>query len=123
MSLANRSGPRTPRRMEQAELFFRHAGVVVFERDARVHDALVQVVQLVEPGDDVVFNGLGEGDVVRGKNQFHDKKNAPLMPRKSSFSFAENPHSEIHAKFRLSFGWIELCLPCRWVLAYNFRNA
>ena len=57
-----------------AELFFRHAGVVVLKGDAGIHDALIHMVQLVELGDNVVFDGFGEGHVVRGQNQFHKKR-------------------------------------------------
>jgi len=60
-----------------AELFFRHAGMVVFERDARVHDALIHVIQFLEPGDDVIFNRFGERDIVGGENQFHKKRMRP----------------------------------------------
>ena len=54
------------------ELLFRRFAVVVFEGDARVNGPAVQVIKLYEARDEMVFNGFGEGQVVRRKDQFHD---------------------------------------------------
>ena len=53
------------------ELFFRYTGMIMLQRDPRIHNPLIHVVQLVELGNDVVFNGFCQRDIVRGKNQFH----------------------------------------------------
>ena len=44
---------------------------VVFERHARVNCPRVEMVELVQLGGDVIFDGFGESDVVRGQDQFH----------------------------------------------------
>ena len=61
-----------------AELFLRNAGVVVFERHARVHGAAVKMVKFLQTAKDVVFNCLGQRHIVRRKNQFHASKMQPM---------------------------------------------
>lgn len=43
----------------------------MFESNPRVNRAFVEMVELFDLGDDVVFDGLGEGHAVRDENQFH----------------------------------------------------
>ena len=51
---------------------FGNALVVVFQDDPRVNRPLIQVLKLFQFGDDVIFNGFGQGDAVRNQNEFHD---------------------------------------------------
>lgn len=46
-------------------------GGVVFQNDTSVDRETVQSSQLIEAGNNVILNGLGEGNVVRRDNQFH----------------------------------------------------
>ena len=48
------------------KLFCRHAGAVVFERDARVNGPAVEMLELVQARKDVVFDGFRERYVVSG---------------------------------------------------------
>jgi RNA polymerase sigma-54 factor len=91
------------------ELPFRHAGMVVFECDARVHDAMVKMFEFVESRENMLFDGVGERDVVRGQNQFHKKK-MPLPRAKIQFYFGKICWSGIHAKIGLLSSNFELCL-------------
>jgi hypothetical protein len=59
------------------ELLSQDARVVVLEGDTRVNGTLVEVVELLQPGQDVIFNGLGQRYVVRRKNQLHEQKMQP----------------------------------------------
>jgi len=54
------------------EFFFRGAVVVVFECDASVDDALIKMFNAIEFIHHVVFDCLGQRDVVSVKDQFHD---------------------------------------------------
>ena len=69
--LGKQVGPRMSRRMEQTELSFRDASMVVLKGDARVNNPLVVVVEFFQLVENMVFDGLGQCDVVRRKNQFH----------------------------------------------------
>ena len=44
------------------------------ERDPRVDRKAVEMFQFVDPGQDVVFDPLGQSDIVRGQDQFHKVK-------------------------------------------------
>ena len=46
------------------KLLFGHAAVVVFEGNAGIHGAAIEMIQLFELLDNAVFEGLGEGNVV-----------------------------------------------------------
>ena len=46
-------------------------GLVVFQRDTCVNREPVIVIQLFDAVDDVVLDGPGEPEIVRGKNQLH----------------------------------------------------
>ena len=54
------------------ELFFRSAGIVVFEGHTGINSPLVEVVELIQPGENMLFDGFGERDIVGGKDQFHN---------------------------------------------------
>ena len=54
------------------ELFFRGAGIVVFEGHTGINSPLVEVVELIQPGENMLFNGFSKRDIVGGKNQFHN---------------------------------------------------
>jgi hypothetical protein len=45
--------------------------MIVFKRDARINSPFVVVIEFFQPGENMVFDGLGQCDVVRRKNQFH----------------------------------------------------
>jgi hypothetical protein len=69
------------------ELFWGHAGVVVFEGDPRVNRTFVKMVEFPQSLYDVILNGFGQRDIVRRKDQFHvsvPKCNQPAT--KSSLS-------------------------------------
>jgi hypothetical protein len=57
--------------------FFRSAFVVVLQRDARINDALVEMFHPVEFIHHVVFDRLGQRDIVSVKDKFHMTKDAP----------------------------------------------
>ena len=63
------------------KLSFGHARVVVFERDARFHDAGFQVLQFVEFGKNVIFNSFRQSHIMRRKNPFHDPNMALLRDK------------------------------------------
>jgi hypothetical protein len=58
------------------ESFFGSAFVVVFQRDARINDALVEMFHPVEFIHHVVFDRLGQRDIVSVKDKFHIRKDA-----------------------------------------------
>jgi len=49
----------------------------MFEGDARVNGALGEVIELLQPVQEVIFNGFGQRQVVRRKNQLHGHKMQP----------------------------------------------
>ena len=51
-----------------AKLLSQSSGVIVFEGDARLDRALVEVIQFLQPAQDMIFNRLGQGQVMRRKN-------------------------------------------------------
>ena len=53
------------------ELCFGSAGVVVFECDASVNDALIKMFNAIQFVHHVIFDCLGQRDMVSVKNQFH----------------------------------------------------
>ena len=53
------------------ELAIGGLGVVVVQADAGVDGEAVNVFKLVDAGEDVFLDGLGEGHVMRRENQFH----------------------------------------------------
>jgi hypothetical protein len=57
-----------------AKLFSGGTGVVVFEGHPRINGALVKMIEFLQLSQNVVLNGLGQGDIVRRQNQFHDSK-------------------------------------------------
>ncbi len=59
------------------ELFSQDARVVVFKGDARVNGALIEVIKLLQPVQDVILNGFGQRYVVCRKNQLHGQKMQP----------------------------------------------
>ena len=63
------------------KLSFGHASVIVFERDARFHDAGFQVLQFVEFGKNVIFNSFRQSHIMRRKNPFHDPNMALLRDK------------------------------------------
>ena len=56
------------------ELFLRRARVVVLQGDPGVHGALVKMVEFLQPAEHMIFDGFGQGDIMRRKNQFHKGK-------------------------------------------------
>ncbi len=62
------------------ELLFRDAFVVVFESDARVNDALIQMFNAFEFVHHMFFDCLGQRDIVSVKNQFHTRHDAIARP-------------------------------------------
>ena len=82
------------------KLFLRRAGMVMFQRDAGVHGAVVEVFQLVQFGKNMIFNSLGESHVMRRKDQFHTlmmlrtRKQNPvkvaIRPQSQIFEISEN---------------------------------
>jgi hypothetical protein len=54
-----------------AELFFGRARVVVFQCNASIYGALVKMIEFLQAAEHMIFDGLGQGDIVRRKNQFH----------------------------------------------------
>jgi hypothetical protein len=58
------------------ESLFRSAFVVVLQGDARVNDALVEMFDPFQFIHHVVFDGLGQRDIVRVKNEFHIRQDA-----------------------------------------------
>ena len=87
--------------------------MVVFQRDARIHGALVEMVQLLQPVENVIFDGFGQGHVVRRKNQFHVSKMQPTREKIQFFLGFERP-SEIRANFLVSGRNRIYIRPCRW---------
>lgn len=55
------------------ERFFRDALVVVFQDDPGVYGALVEMIELFNFGNQMIFDGLGERHTVRNQNQFHER--------------------------------------------------
>ena len=53
------------------ELPFGSFGPVMLERDARIHGKAIELGQLIEEADDVIFDGLGQSHIMRRKDQFH----------------------------------------------------
>ncbi len=51
--------------MRAGELAFWRFEVVVFQRDPRAGHILVQMLQFFDPGQDMILNGFGQGDIVR----------------------------------------------------------
>ncbi len=54
-----------------AKLFLRSARVIVIQRDARVDGEAVQMLQLGDSTDEVIFDGFGQRHVMRRKDQVH----------------------------------------------------
>ena len=71
-----------------AELLFRDARVIVFKSHAGIHHSFVELVEFLELGHDVIFDGFGQRDVVCGENQFHVKRMAPVR-RKIQFFLSQ----------------------------------
>ena len=67
------------------ELFSGGAGMVVFQRYARVNGAPVKMVEFLDLVQDVIFDGPGQGDVVRRENQFHGVKMQPGVKKIQQF--------------------------------------
>jgi len=59
------------------ELLSQDARVVVFKGDARVNGALIEVIKLLQPVQDVILNGFGQRYIVCRKNQLHGQKMQP----------------------------------------------
>ena len=53
------------------ELAFGGLGVVAVQADAGVDGEAVDMLELVNAGEDVFLDGLGQGHIMRRENQFH----------------------------------------------------
>ncbi len=53
------------------ELAFGGFGLIMLQGHARIDGKAVELCQLVKAADDVIFDGLGEGYIMRRKDQFH----------------------------------------------------
>jgi hypothetical protein len=53
------------------ELPFGGLGLIMLEGHARIHGKAVELCQFVKAADDVIFDGLGQGEIMRRKDQFH----------------------------------------------------
>ncbi len=53
------------------KLLFGGAGVVVFEGDAGINSELIEVLEFINPTEDVVFDSFSQGYVMRRKDQVH----------------------------------------------------
>ncbi|MDB6064603.1 MAG: hypothetical protein JWR26_811 [Pedosphaera sp.] len=53
------------------ELAFRGFGGIVFQGDAGIDGKTVEMFELIDPDQDVLFNGIGESHVVQRENHFH----------------------------------------------------
>ena len=53
------------------KLLLRDARVVMFERHAGINRPAIEVLKLVEPGQNMVFDGFGERHIMRREDQFH----------------------------------------------------
>ena len=50
---------------------FGRLGLIMLQGHARIDGKAVELCQLVKAADDVIFDGLGEGYIMRRKDQFH----------------------------------------------------
>ena len=80
------------------ELFFWHACVVMFERDARVNGVFIEVIQFLQPFHDMIFQGFCQRHVVRRKNKFHALR-MQLNGGKIQFFREFKRYSDIRANF------------------------
>ena len=53
------------------ELSFWDTSMIVFKGDARINNTLIVVIQFFQLAENMVFDGFGQCNVVRRKNQFH----------------------------------------------------
>jgi hypothetical protein len=53
------------------KLPIRCLGLVVVESDANIGRVLIQMIQLIDPGEEVIFDCSGERHIMWHKNQFH----------------------------------------------------
>ena len=53
------------------ELPLRHFQMVMFQRNPRAGGVVIQVFQLFNSGQDMIFNRLGESDIVRREDELH----------------------------------------------------
>ena len=53
------------------ELSLRSFGLIMFEGDSSIHSIAVQMSQLVNSADDMIFDGFSESEIMRRKDQFH----------------------------------------------------
>jgi hypothetical protein len=51
--------------------------MIVFNDDAGINGPLVEVVQFLDLGHDVIFDGFGQRDIVRDEDQFHGTSMLP----------------------------------------------
>ena len=64
--------PTDPQADRAGKLALGRPGMIVFERHARVDGEPVQMLQFVDPAENVVFNGLGQRHIMRRKDKLHE---------------------------------------------------
>jgi hypothetical protein len=69
--LGKKIGPRQGYSHRARKLPIRCLGLVVVESDANIGRVLIQMIQLIDPGEEVIFDCSGERHIMWHKNQFH----------------------------------------------------
>ncbi len=65
-------GTRESQAKRTGELLLGRLGFVMFKSDSSIDGIAIQMRQLLYFADDVIFDGLGEGYIVRRKDQVHE---------------------------------------------------